>query len=156
MDTFTKMILGDPKLPPSGSIDSRSSWFGIGVEEDGSSGAAASTAEDFLSAPKASPPLAGARKETELVEVKVEERVGAAMVTGSALAAGAAVTTGPGAAEEEDDKDEDGLADGGGEPRGPVRGSSAWLQLKLMLWKHMLTKLRDRSQVGGVQKEAPS
>jgi|GEM_PF-3736631 len=29
----------------------------------------------------------------------------------------------------------------------PVRTSSAWLQLKLMLWKHMLTKLRDRAQL---------
>ena len=32
-------------------------------------------------------------------------------------------------------------------PRGSVRGSSALLQLKLMLWKQMLTKLRDRGQL---------
>jgi hypothetical protein len=36
-----------------------------------------------------------------------------------------------------------------GEPRlhRPVRTSSAWLQLKLMLWKHALTKVRDRAQL---------
>ena len=28
-----------------------------------------------------------------------------------------------------------------------VRGSSAWLQFKLMMWKHKLTKLRDKSQL---------
>ena len=29
----------------------------------------------------------------------------------------------------------------------PVRGASGYLQMKLMLWKHMCTKLRDRKNI---------